>query len=357
MYSGFVTLLLFSLSLVTIAAGGRIVGYLPGYKPTDIPPMDLVNAGYTHVIVAFATFNASQPGALVIDFPYITPQKVQALKQAGLKVLISLGGALTNTPGATVNFHQISTISNFTAKFVASIEQLVKIYAFDGVDFDIETGFTNDGSPSDVDNLAAVIKLLHQNNPNMLISLVPQAANISPAQTRGTWIGIYGSYSNLAMQTYQCLTWSGIQIYNTGGMNGINDQEYSNMDPKNVDFSVAMAVDMLENWPSKQPNGQPSGFPPYKSFLRDDQVLLGYPAPNAEGNSDGGPNKPNIAIKQIIKCLRGGYADHSLCADYYPPYRNYPKIGGVFNWEITYDQNNHFKFASELKDCIKANQC
>jgi len=353
----FVLLLLFSV-IALAAPGGKIVGYLPGYKATSIKPTDLATAGYTHIIVAFAVFNASKPGALVTnDFSFIKASYVKELQQAGLKVLLSLGGALTNTPGATVNFHQISTGSNFTMAFTSSIEEVVKNFGFDGVDFDLETGFTNDGSPSDVDRLAQVIEMLHKNNPSLLISLVPQAENVAPSQTRGLWESIYGCYSNLVLKTYKWITWSGVQVYNTGGMNGINDQLYSNASPKNMDFSVAMAVDMLEAWPAKTAGGQPTGFAPYKAVLRDDQVLLGYPAPNAEGASDGRPAKPNTVIKQIVKCLRGGFTDHGLCADYYPPIRNYPNFGGVFTWEVTYDQANDWKFASELKDCIRDGQC
>jgi chitinase len=349
-------ILLLSYSLAA-PTGGRIIGYLPGYKPTQINPQDLFNAGYTHIIVAFATFNATDKGSLVVEFQYITPQYIAQLQKAGLKVLISLGGALASKPGATVNFHSISTGPDFLTKFTQSIEELIKVYGFDGVDFDIETGFTSDGSPSDVDQLAKVINTLHQNNPSWLITLVPQAENISPQQTRGEWLGIYSSYSNLALQTAPSLTWSGVQIYNTGGMNGINDVLYSNADPNNIDFSVAMAVDMLEDWPNKTASGQPTGFPPYKVVLRDDQVVLGYPAPNSKGNSDGMPNKPNSVIKEIVKCLRGGYSDHSLCGSYYSPIRNYPNLGGVLCWELTYDQDNQWKFASELKACLKSNNC
>jgi len=141
-------------------------------------------------------------------------------------------------------------------------------------------------------------------------------------------------------------------------MNGINDILYSNESPNNTDFSVAMAVDMLEDWPNKTSSGQPTGFPPYKAVLRDDQVILGYPAPNSKGASDGMPNKPNSVIKDIVKCLRGGYSQHSLCGgSYYPPIRNYPNLGGVVCWELTYDQDNNWKFATELRDCVKNNNC
>jgi len=334
------------------------VGYLPGYKQTHVPPLDLANAGYTHIIVAFATFNATHKGAIVNEFgPYVSPAYVASLQMAGLKVLFSLGGALTNTPGATVNFHDIWTgVPNFAMTFTESIEKLVQRYKFDGVDFDIETGFTSDGSPSDVDVVADVINALHLKNPTLLISLVPQAANIAPQQTRGQFSGIYASYSNLALQTYKALTWTGVQVYNTGGMNGINNKLYSNADPDNMDFSVAMAVDMLEAWPTKD-SGRQTGFPPYQAILRPDQVLLGYPAPDAQGGSDGGPAKPNSVIKKIIQCLRDGHDNPSSCDTYSPPVRNYPDFGGVFCWEVTYDQNNDWKFAKELSNCIKNKDC
>jgi len=139
-------------------------------------------------------------------------------------------------------------------------------------------------------------------------------------------------------------------------MNGINDVLYSNADPDNLDFSVAMAVDMLEAWPAHTSSGQPTGFPAYKAVLRPDQVLLGYPAPNSMGASDGRPAKPNSAIQKIIQCLREGYGNHSVCGSYYPP-RNYPDIGGVFCWEVTYDQNNNWKFAKDLTECVRNNNC
>jgi chitinase len=338
-------------SFTLAAPGGRIVGYFPGYKQTHVDPADLANAGYTHIIIAFATFNATDKGALVNEFaPFVSPAYVASLKKNGIQVLFSIGGALTNTRGATVDFHQISNgVPNFVSLLTQSIETIVKQYQFDGVDFDIETGFLNDGSPSDVDVLANVINTLHKNNPSLLLTLVPQAANIAPAQTRGGWTGIYGSYSNLALQTSDAIAWTGVQVYNTGGMNGINDVMYSNAAPDGLDFSVAMAVDMLEAWPAKEAGGQPTGFAPYKAVLRPDQVLLGYPAPNAQGASDGGPAKPNSAIKKIIQCLREGHDNHTACGGYYPPIRNYPDFGGVFCWEVTYDQNNNWKFARSFR--------
>ncbi len=60
----------------------------------------------------------------------------------------------------------------------------------------------------------------------------------------------------------------------------------------NPDFSVAMATDLLENWPAKLANETSTGFQPYISYLTPSQVVLGYLAPNAGGTGDGSPIVP-----------------------------------------------------------------
>lgn len=97
-----------------------------------------------------------------------------------------------------------------------------------------------------------------------------------------------------------------------------------------------MATDLLENWPA-QVNNQNTGFQPYISYLRPDQVVLGYPAPNAQGHSDGAPTTNISAIKNAIQCLRTGNAGCDQSIQGFKPPRAYSTIGGVFNWEVTYD--------------------
>jgi chitinase len=185
----------------------------------------------------------------------------------------------------------------------------------------------------------------------MLISMVPQTANISATSGfDATW----GNYASLIMQTYSAISWVGIQLYNTGCTFGIDQVCYANTGAS-PDYSAAMAVDLLADWPSTI-NGVRTGFQPYISYLRPDQVVLGYPSPNHSGVSDGLPATSVAVIKRALKCLSTGVRSSSSCDTYTPP-KTYTTMGGVFNWEVTYDQDNNFGFAQGLKACVMNGNC
>ena len=158
------------------------------------------------------------------------------------------------------------------------------------------------------------------------------------------------------MQTHDSLSWVGIQLYNTGCMFGIDHVCYDPNQTSSANFSVAMATDLLASWPQVDSSGRPTGFQPYIGNLRADQIVLGYPAPNAQGGSDGSPVTPTSTIKKAIQCLKTATAGVNSCGTYIPP-KAYGLIGGVFNWEITYDQNNQYKFARDLKTCVSTGVC
>ncbi|STX41841.1 chitinase [Legionella donaldsonii] len=337
-----------------VASGGRIIGYIPGWK-TPPTAQALANAGYTHVMIAFGVFSTSTPGVITPAFDTVTKDYIQSLHAAGIKVLLSLGGALTSLPNTSVDFHQVLTAAasaeDFKQTFINSLNGLITQYHFDGFDIDIEHGINGGGTFSqpqgDIAVLASIINTMHNQNPSLLITLTPQVANI--AATRGfdqTW----GNYASLVMQTHTSLAWVGIQLYNTGCAFGIDLVCYGPIPTNTPDFSVAMATDLLANWPASV-NGQTTGFQPYISHLQPSQVVIGYPSANANGQSDGSPITPTATIKRAIQCLKTAVAGNTSCGSYIPP-QAYGNIGGVFNWEVTYDQSNSFKFATELKNCV-----
>jgi chitinase len=342
------------------SGSGRIIGYLPGWK-TPPEPSGLSKAGYTHIIIAFGVFSTTAPGEVVGVFDTISPDYIKSLQENDIKVLLSIGGASSSIPDTTINFHQaVSDATSpeaFTQTFVNSISTLIEKYGFEGVDFDIESGLNGGGSFAkpigDIATLADIINTLHSKNPELLLTLAPQTPNV--AATSGfdaTW----GNYASLVMQTYQALSWVGIQLYNSGCAFGIDLICYDPNNTKSPDASVAISTDLLENWPAQESTGQATGFQPYLSYLKPSQVVLGYPAANAEGVSDGSPAAVISNIKRAIQCLRTASAGDLSCDTYIPP-RTYPDIGGVFEWEVTYDENNNYKFATELRDCVVRGQC
>lgn len=335
-------------------SNGKIIGFIPGWV-TPPTPASLAAAGYTHAMAAFGVFSTSQPGVVVNAFTSITRDYITALHQAGIKVLLSLGGALTSIPNTSVDFHQVLTLASsptaFQQTFVNSLESLITQYGFDGIDIDIEHGLIPSGTfanpTGDIAVLANILNTLHSHNPNLLITLTPQVANISPTPSfTETW----GNYASLIMQTHDALSWVGIQVYNTGCALGLDQVCYADS-PNSPNLSVAMAAGLLENWPAVDSLGRPTGFQPYVSFLTPDQVVLGYPAPNRNGESDGSPVKPTSVIKRAIQCLRTGVVSATSCDTYRPP-RRYAGINGVFEWQVLFDQDNNFRFATDLRACI-----
>lgn len=342
----------------TSYAGGRIIGYLPGWK-TPPPAADLAKYGYSHVVIAFGVFSTTTPGQIVSAFNTVSVDYIKSLQSAGIKVLLSLGGASSGLPDTTTHLHQViseaSSPEVFAQTCVQSIETLITKYGFDGIDFDIENGLNAGGTFSkpegDIATLASIINTLHTKHPDLLLTLAPQMANISATSGfDATW----GNYASLIMQTHPSLAWVGIQLYNSGCALGINQICYDPNHTDSPDAAVAMATDLLADWPAKNSSGQTTGFQPYISYLTPSQVVLGYPAANAAGQSDGTPAAVIKTIKRAIQCLRTASA--TSCDTYIPP-KAYSDIGGVFNWEVTYDQNNGYQFSTELINCVVHGNC
>jgi len=353
------------------STAGRVIGYLPGWK-TPPSASSLSSAGYTHIIVAFGVFDMGTPGNIYPAFSTVSAEYINTLHSVGIKVLLSIGGASTSINNTTVNFDQVvklaPNVSVFKTNFINSITNLISQYGFDGIDIDIEQGFNNPNDPTNVGTkftnpvgdiriMADIINTLHSTNPSLLISLAPQCANVSPSSA---FDNVWDNYSALIMLTHDALSWVGVQLYNTGSCWGINQQIYvpSNNNSNiatSPDFAVALATDLLENWPTSV-NGRSTGWNPYISYLTPSQVVLGYPSPNSQGASDGAAYAPPNVVNRAIVCLRTAQSGQYSCDTYVPP-RAYPGFGGVFTWEVTYDQDNNFQFAKGIKNCVINGNC
>src|SRR5205814_658339 len=112
-------------------------------------------------------------------FDTIKKEYIDSLHAAGIKAVLSLGGASTSVLNTTVDFHQVLQASGnpttFTQTFITSIKNLTAQYGFDGIDIDIESGLNGTGtfqSPTgDIAVLANILNQLHADLTNFIISL------------------------------------------------------------------------------------------------------------------------------------------------------------------------------------------
>ncbi|MDF1683565.1 MAG: glycosyl hydrolase family 18 protein [Legionellaceae bacterium] len=383
----------------TSSAPGRVIGYVYGWEDA-LPAADLAAAGYTHILIAFGVFtetggsvslgalsgNGYDPGSSQAPYDSDLYAYIETLHEAGIKVLLSIGGASTNIPDTTVSLYTaefgVGTSPNydpaqFQGNFTAALKTLSDGYGFDGFDFDIESGvsaanyysdpakdFADPGagctltdplsSPCTSYYLISIINDLYQNyfaysGDRFLISLTPQLPQISATST---YDEIFGLYSAIVMQTYSSLEWVAWQNYNSGcafGIDGVCYPVDGTTLTSSPDSAVAFATTLLADWPQ----GAPGNFLPYTSHLTPSQVAIGYLVPNSSGAVDGqGPAVDTTVAKQAIQCLR----DNTSCDTYVPP-ATYPDIGGVFGWTANYDATTGYQFAKALYPCVVGGDC
>jgi chitinase len=336
----------------------------------NTPPTaaSIAAAGYTHVMISFGVFSTTNPGTIVTTpvSGFDLASYISDLHSNGIQALLSIGGASTNVPNTTVNFHDAWTsigAAQFDANIRASMDSLATTYNLDGFDFDIEQGFSPNATGAtittpgnDIPVLATIITSYRANHPRQLLTLVPQIANISATSGLNN---TFGNYSSLIMQpgVSSALSWVGIQLYNAGCAFGIDCNCW---DPNTLtttpDPAVAFVEDLLQNWPSTCPLGQASGFLAYQGGLVDSQVALGFPVVDGQGISDGSPAAVLSVVKRAVQCLRTETSGSNSC-DTYLPKQPYPNIGGVFSWNINNDASNGFQFSTGIYPCIVSGTC
>jgi chitinase len=365
----------FSISLAGNQPTGKLIGYLNGYQ-APLPVTDLVNAGYTHIIIDFAVFNTTYSGDILnlsalsgfSDFNQSAPTSllsyIQQLHNAGIKVLLSIGGAYSSLNNTTVSFYEAglyrTPAQTFQDQLIQNLKKLSDTYGFDGFDFDIESGLYATQPFGDVASSncllssyssdctsAYLINIINElytgqyyswNGSRFLISLAPQLANIA-------WASVYNNpsalYSSILMQTSSSLAWSGVQLYNAGSIYGPSGPsiEYGVNLTGAPDGAVAAAADMLVNWGGSGHLSYttPAGF-------NASQVVLGYAINSSNG--DGSPVAVPSVTLQAINCIRTG--NGAACGG---PTLPASPLGGVFAFTVNSDAQQGYAFAEALYYC------
>src|SRR6185503_8848742 len=106
----------------------RLLAYYPyynSYDSTKIPFSEL-----THICHAFIDINPT--GTISIPAGYLEPALLTGAHAAGVKVLVSVGGADVTT------FSGVAANAAYTTTFVNAIYNFITTYNYDGVDIDWE---------------------------------------------------------------------------------------------------------------------------------------------------------------------------------------------------------------------------
>lgn len=284
-------------------------------KLTDIP------AGYKRVVIAFADMASDGTASFSVQAPaYVAlpnadeafKNDIKLLQSRGVKVLISFGGQN--------GIYQINDVTQKN-KFIATLEDIITKYGFDGVDYDIENGLTNANSHY----LVEATKVLKENfaakGKSLIFTLAPET------------IDVY--WQTFPNGKYDALIQSGlistvqVQLYNSGCMPGYlpGSSCYSQ---GTVDFIVSQADSTIQTW--------------LKGGVQNAESLYVAGLPASTSAAGGGYVDP-ATLKKAATCL----ASLKECGSYIPT-KTYPEFSGFMTWSVNWDASNGYQFEKTVRD-------
>jgi|DewCreStandDraft_4_1066084.scaffolds.fasta_scaffold19948_2 chitinase len=316
----------------------RFLAYYPywvsTYRADKIPYNKL-----THICHAFVQPQAN--GSLVAPSGYLEPALITYAHNAGVKVLVSIGGA---DEVARQNFATIAASASLRTAFANAVESFCRTYGYDGADIDWE--FPQNATD--------------RTNQNLLIQAVRDKFNsssapapsweITMAVSPGNWYGQWNDYSylNNVISFYNLMTydyhgeWSAHSGHNSPLYRGTDPLDGENIDWSNNYMTVTRGV------PASKMN---LGIPFY-----------GYRFPNSESLYDSFVSGAYQMNYNIITPLIGSGWTYNWDSGSIVPYLTYDSgaglisydnpqsviekvnyalsvkgYGGIFMWEITAD--------------------
>jgi len=123
-------------TLAPEASAQRLLGYYPMWAKTQTPPYSAAQipfAKLTHIAHAFLALKSD--GSLSIDSALLEPALISGAHAAGVKVLISIGGA---DQGQTLAFAAVAKSAALRQTFARNVHDFVIANGYDGVDIDWE---------------------------------------------------------------------------------------------------------------------------------------------------------------------------------------------------------------------------
>ncbi|SEO01431.1 chitinase family 18 [Flavobacterium sp. CF108] len=255
---------------------------------------------------------------------------IKSLRDSGVPVIVSIGGQ---------NGHVV--LDNVTQKniFVNGLKAIIDEYQFDGVDIDFEGGSMNfsAGNLRDISyagisayprlkNVVDAFKELKAYyGPGFLLTAAPETQYVQGGYS--TYTDTFGSFLPIIQNLRNELDLLAVQLYNTGGENGLDGQYYGSAKKSNM---VTALTDMVIKGYNIASTGMRfDGLPASK-------VLIALPAcPSAAGSGYLTPQEGINAMHYLRTGTTFSGRTYTM-----QPGGPYPSLRGLMTWSVNWDASS-----------------
>ena len=255
---------------------------------------------------------------------------IKSLRDNGVPVIVSIGGQ---------NGHVV--LDNVTQKniFVNGLKAIIDEYQFDGVDIDFEGGSMNfnAGGLRDISyagisayprlkNVVDAFKELKAHyGPGFILTAAPETQYVQGGYS--TYTDTFGSFLPIIQNLRNELDLLAVQLYNTGGENGLDGQYYGSAKKANM---VTALTDMV----IKGYNIGTTGM--HFDGLPASKVLIALPAcPSAAGSGYLTPAEGISAMHYLRTGTTFTGRTYTM-----QPGGPYPSLRGLMTWSVNWDASS-----------------
>lgn len=322
-----------------------ILGYAHSWENTGAPFLyfsQMVGSKFNVVDYSFVeTVNRDgyTPVLTTNDTRYLTngvfnkqllKNDIKSLRDSGVPVIVSIGGQ---------NGHVV--LDNVTQKniFVNGLKAIIDEYQFDGVDIDFEGGSMNfnAGGLRDISyagisayprlkNVVDAFKELKAYyGPGFLLTAAPETQYVQGGYS--TYTDTFGSFLPIIQNLRNELDLLAVQLYNTGGENGLDGQYYGSA--KKANMVTALTDMVIKGYNIGTTGMRFDGLPASK-------VLIALPAcPSAAGSGYLTPAEGISAMDYLRNGTTFSGRTYTM-----QPGGPYPSLRGLMTWSVNWDASS-----------------
>ena len=335
------TLNIIDSQFVPLPSGNIILGYSHSWENASAPFLyfnDMLATKYNVIMYSFIETlgqNGYTPQLTINSNRYLTngtfdPQllkdDINSLREEGIPIIASIGGQ---------NGHvELNTVAEKN-EFVKGLKDIVDEYGFDGIDLDFEGGSMNfeAGALTDfsytgisafpkLKNVVDAFKEIKQHyGSSFILTCAPETFYVQVGQS--TYSNTAGAFLPVIHNLRDELDLVMVQLYNTGSVNALDGQAYSQATP---DFLTSMSDMLITGFDVASIGFHFDGLPASK-------IMFGIPS-CPEAAPAGGYIQPSEAIK-ALDYMRLGTTFSGR--NYTLQNGAHPDLRGVMTWSVNWD--------------------